>query len=253
MLRRDRARAEDAGAVEAALQVLATDLSAEDTSLIVPPRPGKTPPAALGGEPAGHPDRPDATTQVFTRALELFAAGQRVDMRSLAAELGIGRTSLYRRVGSRDRLLGELTWHLLQTSLAEGVERSRGRRGADRLAAAVAVYMEELGRQGWLRAFLQREPQCALRVLLARTSAPQRGLSRAVYTLLEIELQRGNLAPGLRPELLAYPVVRICESFVYLDLVNGHEPDPRGALEALEALMHSHTRAGEESLPTFAA
>ena len=225
---------QEAGRVDAALHVLATDLTADDVSLI-----------------AGADSRPGAE-EAFARAMELFAAGERVDMRALAIDLGIGRTSLYRRVSSRERLLGELTWHLLQRALREGLVRSRGQRGLERLSLAVAVYMDELSQERWLWAFLQREPSCALRVLLDRDAAPQRGLARALYTLLEAELQRGHLAPGLRPELLAYPIVRICESFLYLDLINGEQPDTQGALMALHALLHGHARPleGDRSTAT---
>ena len=39
-----------------------------------------------------------------------FLAAERIDMGAIAQELGVNRVTLYRWVGSRDRLLVEVLW-----------------------------------------------------------------------------------------------------------------------------------------------
>ena len=48
----------------------------------------------------------------FRLARRAFLAGERIDMQRLAAELGVNRVTLYRWVGNRGRLLGEVAWEL---------------------------------------------------------------------------------------------------------------------------------------------
>src|SRR5687767_10164522 len=54
-----------------------------------------------------------------------FLAGERVDMNGLAADLGLHRTTLFRAVGGRDRLLGEVLWSLAEPAL-RAAERGTG-------------------------------------------------------------------------------------------------------------------------------
>src|SRR6184192_168710 len=54
--------------------------------------------------------RPPAASreQVLERALYHYLRGERIDVQAIAAELGLGRTTIYRWFGSRDGLIGEV-------------------------------------------------------------------------------------------------------------------------------------------------
>src|SRR5205807_2768592 len=60
---------------------------------------------ALGDAPAG-PTPVDA----LRLARDAWLHSRRLDMGALAAELGTSRATLYRWVGTRERLLGEVAW-----------------------------------------------------------------------------------------------------------------------------------------------
>ena len=62
-----------------------------------------------------HP-RPTAL-DAFLRARKRFLACERIDMSSLAEELGVSRVTLYRWVGSREHLLVEVIWSLARRTL----------------------------------------------------------------------------------------------------------------------------------------
>ena len=54
----------------------------------------------------------DVPESIFRAALDTVLARRRLDMRALALETGMARATLYRKVGDRDRLLGEVLWYL---------------------------------------------------------------------------------------------------------------------------------------------
>src|ERR1700683_4410375 len=47
---------------------------------------------------------------IFASAAGAYRSGQRLDMQSLARQAGVGRATLYRRVGNREQLLDEVIW-----------------------------------------------------------------------------------------------------------------------------------------------
>ena len=93
-----------------------------------------------GGTPLCHvswPGRPRSgrrRSTPFRLARRTFLAGERIDMQTLARSLGVDRATLYRWVGSRERLLTEILWSLIEpTVTALGKARDPGgRRGFPR-------------------------------------------------------------------------------------------------------------------------
>src|ERR671910_714899 len=67
-----------------------------------------------------HPD----ALRAFEAARETFIAARRIDMGSLAASLGVERTSLFRWVGNRDALLSEVLWSLAVPTLVQAEHAS---------------------------------------------------------------------------------------------------------------------------------
>lgn len=171
----------------------------------------------------------------FKLARRRFVAGHRLDMQQLAAELGLHRTTLYRWVGTRDQLLGQILWSLAEPALREAA--ADGHRGAERIATAMERYMRATLDAPFMRRFLSEEPEIALRVLTTKDSVVQGRSVEVTRELIEQEVERGALDPPLAPEDLAYLIVRICESFLFTDLITGDEPSPEKAGQAVRALL----------------
>src|SRR5258705_4641466 len=114
--------------------------------------------------------------EVFDAALRRFLERRRVDMRSLAAELGIGRATLYRRTGSRDQLLGHVLWYLTERNLQRAVRHAEGLTGAARIMAVIGNFLAEANEQPSLRHFLATEPEAALRILTSKRGIVQPGV-----------------------------------------------------------------------------
>jgi AcrR family transcriptional regulator len=106
-------------------------------------------------------------------ALELATAthlaGRRVDMGTLARELGVGRATLYRWFGSREELLEQMLLARAQTFIEMARGQARGS-GEERLIATIRIVVRSAAEARPVRWLIEREPTLALRIL-----AGQRG------------------------------------------------------------------------------
>ncbi|MGA6165233.1 QsdR family transcriptional regulator [Amycolatopsis magusensis] len=179
--------------------------------------------------------KPDVT-DAFTLARQWFLDGRRIDMQELAAELKVGRATLFRWVGNREQLLGEVIWSITERAF-DRHNRAIGGSGGARVAEVVGTYVRTVNSDQPFRAFLRREPERALRLLTTKASLVQRRTIAAVEAMLTEEIGNGTLEPPLPVHDLAYLIVRIAESFIYTDIISGEEPDADKAQEAVAALL----------------
>src|ERR1700722_20138100 len=92
--------------------------------------------------------KPDALA-AFRVARRWFQAGRRIEMQELAAELGVNRATLFRWVGSRDDLLGEILWSLAEPTLTAALETAGGS-GAQRITGAIGRFAAMLDQADYL-------------------------------------------------------------------------------------------------------
>ncbi|NLU74020.1 TetR/AcrR family transcriptional regulator [Streptomyces sp. HNM0575] len=173
---------------------------------------------------------------VFAATVSAYAAGRRLDMQSLARRLGIGRATLYRQVGSRERLLDEVVWWRSRHALVDAVRLSSGQRGADRITAVVSHVLSMAEKDRALHAYLENDPRAALRILTGVQSKSQRCMVGAVERLLELERDRGHLPLDDIPAA-AYAIVRISETFLYSDVIADRAPDVAAAVRMIRAML----------------
>ncbi|WP_372789684.1 QsdR family transcriptional regulator [Paraconexibacter sp.] len=125
------------------------------------------------------PRSPDA----LALAREMFVRGERVDMQPLAERLGIGRTTLYRWVGDREQLLGNVLGSLADDTWLLVREQADGD-GVDWAVDAIRRFLVATSTFPPLREFAEREPQLALRVLLSSDGAVVTHLHAGISTVL---------------------------------------------------------------------
>jgi AcrR family transcriptional regulator len=183
----------------------------------------------------------------FQQARRTFLAGQRVDMQALAKALGVDRATLYRWVGSRDQLLSEVLWSLIEPTI--GTLRagygSTGTPAAGGQSRAAAIMTETvravIGNTG-MRAFIHREGDLALRLLTTKSSAFETRLTALIGEVLECEAAAGRLQATIPMDDLPYVLVRIMESYIYVSLITGEPPDPDRAARVINALLPAVAR-----------
>lgn len=194
---------------------------------------GQTPLSRMLVDPAL---RPDALT-AFRVARRWFREGRRIEMKELAAELGVSRATLFRWVGGRDQLLAEIIWSVAEPTFRGAVAQAGRSRGGRRVAAILGAFAEATISSEPFMTFVQGEPERALRLLTTRETTFQARLLGLVEPLLAEEVSAGRIAPPLPLHDLTYLLVRIGEAFVYADAIAGEQPDPDKVRQAVQALL----------------
>ncbi len=173
---------------------------------------------------------------VFKLARRKWLAGERVDVGKLASELGIGRATVFRWVGTREHLYGEICSALFAKELVRAQEAARGS-GLDNLLDTIDRLLRSLAAAAPLRRFVAEDPEFAMRVLTSRASPVQYRCTQAIRERIDELVAAGTMQPALPPDELAYIVVRITESFLYRDVITGAEADVEAAIGAIRILL----------------
>jgi AcrR family transcriptional regulator len=172
---------------------------------------------------------------VLASARRRYVAGERVDMRAIAAELGVSRATLYRWCGSREALLGEAIARETEEYFAR-VRARVGGRGAPALLETFDQINRGLIRASGLRRFLEQEREAALRILTSSGGRVQPAAVAAIAGFIEAEVAAGTYDPPTDPATLAYAIVRLAEAFIYNDALAGIRGEVDG-LRRIEAAL----------------
>ena len=185
--------------------------------------------------------RPTAL-DVFRLARRTFLAGERVDMQALARTLNVDRATVYRWVGSRDQLLTEILWSLIDPTIAD-LRKAHCRAGQPSApgqspaAAVITGAIRAVIANPGMQCFLDREGDLALRLLTTKASDFEARLVALIAGLVSDEASAGRLAAAVPLDDLPYVLVRIMESYIYLGLITGEHPDPDRAARVIHALL----------------
>jgi AcrR family transcriptional regulator len=182
---------------------------------------------------------------VLQAARAQYLAGQRVDLTIVARDLGLGRATIYRWFGSRERLLGEV----IATELEVLVSRERRlvrQRGAKGLLEVFDRVNRRLADSAALRRYVEQERAGALRLLTASDGGVQPRSVAAIADLITTEVAAGRYDPPADPQTLAYAIVRLAEAFLYNDAAFGIRGD-HARLREVEAALLGVPAAGRRS------
>jgi AcrR family transcriptional regulator len=197
----------------------------------------KPPRTKLQRDLAGATDRRRPTPlDAFRLARRKFLAAERIDMSALADELGVNRVTLYRWVGSREQLLVEVVWSLAERTLEKN-DRGVRAGGAERVVRVVTRFLSDVISNEGMRRWLADEGELAMRLLTRHDTDFQPRLIDAMEDMLREEAAAGRLDLPVELHEVAYVIVRLIESYTYLDLITGEEPDARRAEPVLRMLL----------------
>ena len=177
--------------------------------------------------------RPAAASRddVLDAALHRYLRGRRVDVQAIAAELGLGRTTVYRWFGSREELIGEVVFRAAEPLIEAARAGARGRGGA-----ALLDTFDRLNRSfaeaSALRAFVEQEREVALRIITSSAGNFQPRMVARITALIEDEVRRGAYEPPVEPATLGYAIVRLAEAFLFNDAAMRSDVDRLREVEA---------------------
>ncbi|MCB0869807.1 MAG: hypothetical protein KDB52_03155 [Solirubrobacterales bacterium] len=164
-----------------------------------------------------------------------YLALERVDMQSLAFELGIGRTTLYRWVGDRDKLISEMLSGMVIEVIRTAIDEAEGE-GLERILDGMRRFMVTTAGFAPLRHLIQTEPELGLRVMLA----PGSGVSTAITTELQAEIEKTR--PGWEGEKaaeLADVLTQIGMAYEWGNIAVRSEPEIDRAIRAMDTLVRA--------------
>ena len=171
--------------------------------------------------------RPVATAaDLHALARRRFLAGERLSLEELAAELGISRATAYRWAGNVELLAGEVIASIVDDTHQRAVREAAGA-ARTRVVDAFARGLRYIATSAPYRAFLERDPQKALRIVASKEAAVQAQTIALNQQLLEEEIASGALRLPVDAHTMAYALVRIAESSLYADLIAGREARSR--------------------------
>jgi AcrR family transcriptional regulator len=185
----------------------------------------------------------------FTLATQKWLRGERLDIGQLAAELGVNPATVFRWVGTREQLYGQVLSeayarqreHILKTTPGSGLARVVRivRRNLNALLEAPA-----------LRKFVEQDPEFAIRVLTSKSSSVQERTIALERAFLEEVVRTTKVKPVLDLDTLAYIVVRIGEAFLYADVISDRKPEIEKAVATIHALVSGGGRGVAARRPT---
>ena len=179
-----------------------------------------------GTATARSPGRPAAATreEVLAAAMHRYLRGRRIDVQAIAAELGLGRATIYRWFGSREDLIGEVLFQAADPLLDAARAHARGR-GGSALLDTFDRFNRGLADAPALRQFVEQERDAALRIITSGAGVVQPRIVARIAGLIEEEVAAGTYEPPVEPATLGYAIVRLAEAFLFNDAVAGMRGD----------------------------
>ncbi|GAA4823802.1 QsdR family transcriptional regulator [Tomitella cavernea] len=177
----------------------------------------------------------DGRRRVIDAATRRYLAGDPIDMSTLAAELGVGRATLYRNAGNRDALLAAVLAEATERTYRKAIASARGT-GAARVLDFVETVMRDVESAPPLRALTAREPMLFIRLALM-PGAIEDVSAALTAQVIQVEADAGRLALPLPAATLASAIVRICDVHLYAPLLGGDHAEIDTALELVGLLL----------------
>ncbi|MFI6432393.1 QsdR family transcriptional regulator [Rhodococcus oryzae] len=169
-------------------------------------------------------------------AVWLFQHGERVDMNTVATHLDIGRSTLYRWVGDREKLMdrvilasiGDIWERALAAATGEGLEHPLD---------ASRRFMEGCIEYRPLTQFAQREPNLALRVLLDPDGLVTRALQRSLAN------ETASAAPENTAPTETFGVLALtATALVWANVAADRRPDIEATVGIMRTVLAAHMR-----------
>jgi AcrR family transcriptional regulator len=182
--------------------------------------------------------RPAAASRedVIDAGLYRYLRGERVDVQALAAEIGVGRATVYRWFGSRDNLLGEVVIRATEPVLSEARTGQEGK-GGPGLLETFDRFNRALADAPALQAFVEQERDAALRLIASGAGMVQPRIVELITAMITEEVEAGTYEAPVEPAILGYAIVKLAQAFLFNDTIAGIRGDVDRLREVEAALL----------------
>jgi AcrR family transcriptional regulator len=173
---------------------------------------------------------------VLEAGLYRYLRGRRVDVQAIASELGVGRATIYRWFGSREKLLGEVIIRATEPVLAEARSGLEGK-GGPGLLDTFDRFNRALADAPALRTIVESERDAALRIIASGAGVVQGRIVELITALITEEVEAGTYEPPVEPAILGYAIVKLAQAFLFNDAIAGIRGDVDRLREVEAALL----------------
>ncbi len=161
-------------------------------------------------------------------------------MHTVAEQLGIGRTTLYRWIGEREQLIGEV-FGLLVDEWVTLVEAQAGGEGVERVLDIMRRFLQFAADSAPLTEFTEREPALALRLMMDRNGRTAERSHQALRRLLDTWTPTLAVSQQIVDVITATAI-----TLVWANLATGQPPDINGAIIVASTLLSACQLASSE-------
>lgn len=162
-----------------------------------------------------------------------FRSGVRVEMGTLAAQLGISQPTLYRWVGTREQLLDTVLERITDETVAGALAAAKGE-SDERVLDFIRRFADASGTFRAGHTFIAREPELALRLILSERRGVHRSAARGVRAIV------GQTRPAEQALALDEQIdlmVQAGTALQWATVAAGDDPQIEGAIEVVRALL----------------
>ena len=166
---------------------------------------------------------PASREDVLDAAMHRYLRGRRVDVQAIAAELGLGRTTMYRWFGSREDLIGEVLVRAADPLL----DAARAGPGAGRPRAArhLRPPQPQPRRRAGPAPVRRAGARARAAIITSGAGVVQPRIVARIARLIEEEVAPAPTSRRSRPATLGYAIVRLAEAFLFNDAAAGMRGD----------------------------
>lgn len=149
---------------------------------------------------------------------------QRLNLGAMAEELGVSRATLFRWIGNKDLLLGEIIWAVYKPTVMKARELCPGE-GVEYVVNVFRSVNKAIFDSEPFGHFLRSDGQYALGILSSKTSSFHGRMVELNTELLNQQVALGSIHPTMNIDSLSYFMIRIGESCTLSEMIIGQKPD----------------------------
>lgn len=170
------------------------------------------------------PLRPQANPlEVFKLARKAWLQGRRISIEELSNAVGVSRVTLYRWVGSKDRLIEEILWSFAEPNFNDTVENTPGD-GVEHIIEVHRRFMTSLATFEPMLRFVHDNPSTAIRLHTPDITSAHGRLIELAAEHLKGQKAAGYIELHAPIRELAEHIIFSNGSLLYGAIVGGRDP-----------------------------
>lgn len=170
------------------------------------------------------PYRPQANPlEVFKLARKAWLQGRRISIEELSNAVGVSRVTLYRWVGSKDRLIEEILWSFAEPNFRAIIEETPGT-GVEHIINVHHTFMVNLAAFDPMRRFVHENPTTAIRIQTPDTTSAHGRFIELAAEHLKAQEEEGYIDLHSPIHELAEHIIFSNGSLLYGAIIGGRDP-----------------------------